>query len=240
MKRCMICIPTYNEAENITELLIQLDKVDKLIEKYNLEPVIIDDNSPDGTAELVKKFQKENNTLKVHLINNPNKAGLGKAYIVGFKYCLENDADAVQMMDADFSHNPRYLAEILSRLEEYDLVLGSRYVAGGGTENWGLLRQLISKGGNIYSNLILGIGINDLTGGYNCFKREVLEKINLEEIKSNGYSFQIELKYKVKKQGFSHFEVPILFKDREHGTSKFDGSIFTEAIFTPWKLKFSN
>lgn len=237
MNKVYICIPTYNEAKNITEILDRIRTVSKAIKTHELNVLIIDDNSPDGTAQIVKDYSVKS-PLKIHLINNEKKNGLGFAYITGFKFAIKENAEAIMMMDADHSHNPDHIPQFIAKLKTHDFVVGSRYIKGGGVVNWELKRRLISKFGNLYSQIILGVGINDLTGGFNLYKREVLEKVNLDQIHSNGYSFQIELKYKAARKGFKYTEVPIVFKERKHGSSKFDGSIFREAIFTPWKLKF--
>ncbi len=237
MDKIHICIPTYNEAENIKELLNSLEKKLAKLSEYEFDILVIDDNSPDGTAGEVKDF-KESSQLKITIIENQGKGGLGKAYLKGFRYALEDNTSAVVMMDADLSHNPSHLPSMISELIKYDFVVGSRYVKDGGVQNWDKIRKLISKYGNLYSKFILGVNISDLTGGYNCYKKEVLESINLDKIKSNGYSFQIELKYKSIKNGFKGTEVPIMFRDRRFGKSKFSGGIIFEAIFTPWKLKF--
>lgn len=237
MNKIHICIPTYNEAENIKELLTSLEKNLTKLTGYEFHILVIDDNSPDGTAEAIKEFKKSSQ-LKITLLENQSKGGLGKAYLKGFKYAIADNTSAVVMMDADLSHNPSHLPSIFSELIKYDFVVGSRYVKDGGVQNWEKTRKLISKYGNLYSKIILGIKINDLTGGYNCYKKEVLESIDLDKIQSNGYSFQIELKYKASRKGFKGIEVPIMFKDRQFGKSKFNGGIIFEAIFTPWKLKF--
>ena len=237
MEKLFVCIPTYNEIENIEKLLNIIYKNSLKIDNFELEIVFVDDNSPDGTAKLVENLSL-NFPLKIHLIKNPRKAGLGKAYLQAFQYCLDNGAYAICQMDADFSHNPEYLVKICKLITEYDLVIASRYIKNGGVINWGFKRQLISKYGNLYSKTILGIKVNDLTGGYNCFKTSIFEKVKLNSLKSLGYAFEIELKYKIIKAGFSFIETPIIFVNRVSGTSKMSNSIFTEAVFTPWKLRF--
>jgi len=237
MEKLFVCIPTYNEIENIETLLNKIYKVSINIDNFELEIIVIDDNSPDGTADLVEKISL-NFPLKIHLIENPGKAGLGKAYLQAFQYGIDKGAYAVCQMDADLSHDPKYLVKISKLITEYDLVIASRYVENGGVINWGFKRQFISRYGNIYSKLILGIKVNDLTGGYNCYRTSVFNKVDMDSIKSLGYAFQIELKYKVIKAGFSYIETPIIFVDRVKGISKLSNSIFSEAIFTPWKLRF--
>lgn len=237
MKKISICIPTYNEAENIISLLDKIRSEVSIISEYQFEAVIIDDNSPDKTANIVEEYKKNNPDFMIKIIVNPGKGGLGKAYITGFNYAISSDAHAVMMMDADHSHDPVYIKDIVGKLTDYDFVVGSRYSKGGGVVNWDFRRKMISMFGNLYSRFILGIGITDLTGGFNCYKKEVLEAVNLSTVRSNGYSFQIEIKYKAAKEGYKYTETPIIFKDREFGKSKFDGKIFREAVLTPWKLK---
>jgi dolichol-phosphate mannosyltransferase len=237
MEKIFVCIPTYNEVDNIKNLLNKIYSASLKIDNYNLEIVVVDDNSPDGTAKLVEEISM-NFPLKIHLIKNPGKGGLGRAYLQAFKYGIEKGAYAVCEMDADLSHNPKYLVKIARLISKYDLVIASRYVEDGGTINWGFKRQFISRGGNIYSMVILGLKVNDLTGGYNCYRTSVFKKVNLDSIKSLGYAFQIELKYRTIKAGFSYIETPIIFVDRVKGVSKLSNSIFSEALFAPWKLKF--
>jgi dolichol-phosphate mannosyltransferase len=237
MNKVLVCIPTYNEADNIVDILNAVKSQQSKISEYKLGVVVIDDTSPDGTGEIVEKYIEENPDFEVYLVTNKVKAGLGRAYIVGFKYAIAHDAFAVLEMDADFSHNPDYIPEIVSKLTDYDYVVGSRYTKNGGVVDWPFKRRFISWGGNMYSKFILLSGINDLTGGFNLYKTEIFKKVDLDQIKSNGFSFQIELKYKVKKAGFKGTEVPIIFKDREKGKSKFSGGIFKEAFSVPWKLR---
>jgi len=233
--KIFICIPTYNEADNIVTLLQKIEKVTKEIKKFNIEVIVIDDNSPDGTAQKVEQFKS---SLAVHIINNKSKSGLGAAYIKAFKYALKEGAYAICQMDADHSHNPLHLIEIAKHIEDHDFIIGSRYIKDGKILNWNLLRRGISRYGNLYSQIILGIGINDLTGGYNCWRDYVLKKVDLDGIQANGFFFQIELKFKALKDGFRTKEVPIIFKDRELGQSKFGANIFKEALIKPWSLKF--
>lgn len=238
MKKVCICIPTYNEAENIGKLLGLIKNQIALIPNgYEIGVIVIDDNSPDKTGEIVEKYKDSNPDFDVQIIHNPGKAGLGKAYIQGFKKGIELGAFAVMEMDADFSHDPKYLPEMIKHLDHFDLVIGSRYVKNGGTLNWDTKRKLISFGGNLYSRMILMKNIHDFTGGFNLYKTDVFKKVDLGKITSNGYSFQIELKYKTLQQGFTYKEIPIIFKDREFGKSKFSGGIIKEAIKKPWKLR---
>lgn len=228
--RKLVIIPTYNEIDNMKQLLPILMKLDS-----QFDVLVVDDNSPDGTAAFVDKYKSENK--RVHILNRAQKQGLGKAYIAGFKWGLEKKYDVLTEMDADFSHAPHHLVEILKAIETTDVVIGSRYVPGGGTVNWSLLRKIISRGGSLYSRIILGYPINDWTGGFNSWKKEVLEKINLDTIQSNGYSFQIELKYKASKNNFKILELPIIFEDRRVGQSKMSLKIVLEAFYKVWMIR---
>lgn len=229
MKKLVI-IPTYNEVENIKELLPALMALD---EKFDV--LVVDDSSPDGTADQVLLFRQTN--TRVFLLKRNQKNGLGKAYIAGFKWALENYYDAMIEMDADFSHAPQDLVKILSAIEIHPIVIGSRYVPGGQTVNWGFFRKLISKGGGIYSRLILGYPIKDWTGGFNAWHAQVLKDIGLDDIRSNGYSFQIELKYKAQRKGYPVLEVPITFEDRRVGLSKMSLKIVLEAFYRVWLIR---
>src|SRR6266536_1212584 len=221
--KTLIIIPTYNEIDNLTPLL-------KEIFSYAPETdiLIVDDNSPDGTGDLADKIHQEN--AQVHVLHRPGKLGLGTAYIEGFKYAIEHAYDAAFEMDADFSHDPRYLPDFLKAIENADLVIGSRYIPGGDTPNWTMLRRLISGGGNIFSRFMLGIPVHDCTAGYRCYRREVLESIDLDTIQSQGYAFQIEMAYRVIQQGFKIVETPIIFMDRRIGKSKMSRKIVIEAF----------
>jgi dolichol-phosphate mannosyltransferase len=228
---CMVVIPTYNERENIGALIPQV------LELPRFRVLVVDDSSPDGTAEVVADLAREDR--RVGLLSRPSKQGLGRAYIAGFRHALAEGAEFICEMDADFSHDPRYLPQLLAAAEShYDLVLGSRYVRGGGTVDWGLVRQLISRGGNLYARTILGLPVMDATGGYRCYRRRVLETLNLDAIQSNGYSFQIELVYRTMRAGFRIGEVPIVFPDRRVGQSKMSCRIVLEALLTVWRLRF--
>lgn len=229
MKKLVI-IPTYNEIENMQMLLPALMKLEQ---KFDV--LVVDDSSPDGTAKFVEEFAKKE--PRIHVLVRAAKQGLGKAYLAGFDWGLKHNYDVLTEMDADFSHAPKHLNEILGLIEKNDVVIGSRYVPGGGTVNWGLLRKIISRGGSLYSRLILGYPLRDWTGGFNCWRREVLEKINLSGIRSNGYSFQIELKYKALKNGYKIHETPIIFEDRRVGQSKMSLKIVLEAFYKVWLIK---
>ncbi len=229
MKKLVI-VPTFNELENIRMLLPALMK---LHEKFDV--LVVDDSSPDGTAAQVTQFRQTE--PRVFLLVREQKNGLGKAYIAGFKWAMENYYDAVIEMDADFSHTPEDLLKILGALNQSPVVVGSRYVPGGKTVNWGFIRKLISKGGGVYSRLILGYPVQDWTGGFNGWHTDVLKEIGLDEIQSNGYSFQIELKYKAQKKGYPILEVPITFEDRRVGQSKMSLKIVLEAFYRVWLIR---
>jgi dolichol-phosphate mannosyltransferase len=226
----LVIVPTYNERENIGRLLPEI-----LQQGRGIEVLVVDDNSPDGTAAVVQAFQA--NDPRVHLLSRPGKQGLGKAYLAGFRWALEKGYEQIVEMDADFSHRPVDLGKIVDALQTHDFAVGSRYVRGGGTVNWGLMRKIISRGGGIYSRMILGFPLNDWTGGFNGWRRSVLEGIGLDTVTSNGYSFQIELKYKALKKKFKGVEVPILFEDRRVGQSKMSLKIVIEAFYRVWLLR---
>ena len=226
-----VVVPTYNERENIGAL------IPRILEQPRFRVLVVDDGSPDGTAEVVADLARDE--PRVGLLSRSGKQGLGTAYVAGFRRALDEGAEFVFEMDADFSHDPRYLPALLDATEaRYDMTLGSRYVRGGGTENWGLGRQLISRGGNIYAGTILGLPVADATGGFRCYRRRVLETIPLDRIRSNGYSFQIEMVYRAQRAGFHIGEVPILFPDRRVGQSKMSRRIVLEALVTVWRLRF--
>jgi len=231
MKR-LIIIPTYNEKANIEKLIndIQLQNIE------NLDILIIDDNSPDGTGEIIKNLQKNNDNILI--IEREGKLGLGTAYIRGFKYALENNYNQIAQMDADYSHDPKDLIKLFKAVEKYDWAIGSRYKSGINVVNWPLSRLILSYGANIYSRIITGMKIKDGTAGFKCWNKNVLAKIKLDEVKSHGYSFQIEMNFRAWKAGFKFFEVPIVFTDRTLGESKMSKKIVHEAIFMVWKLKY--
>jgi dolichol-phosphate mannosyltransferase len=232
-KKVLVIIPTYNEVDNLPKLIPRV-----LAQDENIDVLIIDDNSPDGTADFVSNEMKNNSRIK--LIRREKKMGLGTAYITGFKYALENSYDYIFEMDADFSHNPAEIPNFLKELENYDLVLGSRYIEGVNVVNWPMQRLMLSKFANIYSSFVTGMSIKDATGGYKAFRKEVLQAIDLDEIKSNGYSFQIEMTFKAWKKGFRIKEISIIFVDRVKGTSKMSKKIVREAIIMVWKLRFAS
>jgi dolichol-phosphate mannosyltransferase len=231
VKKILVIIPTYNEAENIIKVLHTIFELDIT----NLNVLIVDDNSPDGTADEVKEYQKVND--KIHIIERPGKQGLGTAYIKGFKFALENNYDYIFEMDADFSHDPKDIPKMLKEIENADLIIGSRYIDGVNVINWPLSRLFLSVMASKYTRIITGMPIYDCTGGYKCFRREVLQEIPLDEVKSNGYSFQIEMNFKAWKRKFRIKEIPIIFYDRTVGQSKMTRKIMIEAAFMVWKLK---
>ncbi len=218
--KILIIIPTYNELENIPTLLPEV-----LSKNDGINVLIVDDNSPDGTGAFVENEMKKDN--RIHLIKRPSKLGLGTAYIAGFKYALQNDFQLVFEMDADFSHDPNEIPKFLKEIENSDLVLGSRYISGVNVINWPMRRLLLSSFANFYTRFITGMPVHDATGGYKCFRREVLEAINLKKVTSNGYAFQIEMTYKAWKKGFKVKEIPIIFVDRVKGNSKMSRKIVT-------------
>src|SRR5262245_25674343 len=222
---CTVIIPTYNERDNIGAL------IPRILDVPRFRVLIVDDNSPDGTAEVVAEIVRSE--PRVGLLSRPAKLGLGTAYIAGFRRALAEGAEYICEMDADFSHDPRYLPTLLEATEtRYDLTLGSRYVDGGGTTDWVTIRKIISRGGNIYARSILGLPVTDATGGFRCYRRRVLEAIDLDAIHSNGYSFQIELVYRTMRAGFRIGEVPIIFPDRRVGRSKMSRRIVMVALVT--------
>lgn len=230
MPSTLICMPTYNERDNIRNITRAV-----LDEVPDIHILVIDDASPDGTGDIADELAE--NDERIHVLHRTEKAGLGPAYLAGFAWALERDYELVFEMDADFSHQPRYLTPMIAALEVYDVVIGSRYVAGGGTENWGALRKLISRGGGLYARTILGVGIRDLTAGFIGWRREVLETINLEGIEASGYVFQIEMKYRAHQAGFKIHEYPITFPDREVGESKMTPDIALEAVTRVWRIR---
>lgn len=231
MQKLLIILPTYNEKDNIGPVT---DNIMELQPEAHI--LVVDDNSPDGTASKVKELQQ--NTKNISLIVRDKKEGLAKAYITGFDYALEKDYDYIMEMDADLSHNPEYIKNFLEEIKNNDLVLGSRYIKGGGINNWGILRKIISRFGCFYAKTILGLKIHDLTGGFKCFKKETLKRINIEKIYSQGYCFQIELTYRTIKQNMKVKEIPIVFTERTHGDSKMTKDIVLKAAINVWKIKF--
>ena len=235
MHKGIIVIPTYNEIENIETILEKVFVLD-----LGVDILIVDDNSPDKTyAKVQEMIDADLYKGALHLMIRENKEGLGKAYVAGFKWCLEREYDFIIEMDADLSHDPKYLPSFIENIKAYDLVIGSRYVKGGGVVNWSLLRKFISFGGSTYARTILGISIKDVTGGFKCFRREVLEAIDLDNIISAGYAFQIEMNYRTILKGFKVKEVPIIFEDRVAGKSKMSKKIFIEALLNVVTLRLN-
>jgi dolichol-phosphate mannosyltransferase len=220
-----VILPTYNEAENLERI------VDAVLEQLppSRQVLIVDDNSPDGTGEIADRLAASNDSVSV--LHRQRKEGLGPAYLAGFKVALDAGADRIVEMDADFSHDPAYLPRLIEATESADLAIGSRYVPGGGVTEWGAVRRFISRGGSAYARAALGLPIRDLTGGFKCFRRAVLEAIELDTIQARGYAFQVETTYRAIKAGFKVVEVPIVFKDRRDGTSKMSRAIIAEAIW---------
>jgi len=230
--KTLIIIPTYNELENLRPLL---EGVFSYAPETNI--LIVDDNSPDGTGKLADEMSEKDSRVKV--MHRAGKLGLGTAYIAGFKYAIDKGYDAAFEMDADFSHDPKYLPDFLKAIENADLVIGSRYIKGGSTPNWKLMRRIISGGGNIYTRIILGIPVHDCTAGFRCYRREVLENIDPDSVQAQGYAFQVEMAYRVYKKGYMIVETPIVFMDRRVGSSKMSGNIFIEGFTSVLRMRFS-
>lgn len=230
--RALVIVPTYNERDNISELLARI-----LEEDSRLEVLIVDDGSPDGTGALADEIAGRE--PRVHVIHRPRKLGLGTAYIAGFKWALERDYAYVFEMDADFSHDPGHLTQFLEAVEDADLVLGSRYNRGKVTVvNWPIRRLMLSYAANLYARWVTGLPLDDSTGGFKCFRRSVLQAINLDAVKSNGYGFQIEVSYLAWRKHFRLVEIPIVFHDRTEGQSKMSRKIVWEAIWMVWRLRW--
>ena len=230
--RALVIVPTYNERFNIARIIPAV-----LAQDPALEVLVVDDGSPDGTGAIVDAIAATNS--RVHVIHREKKLGLGTAYLAGFRWALERKYDLVFEMDADFSHNPERLPEFLEAIKEADLVLGSRYQDGHvNVVNWPMSRLFLSYGANVYARFVTGLPIFDATGGFKCFRRNVLESIDLNAVKSNGYAFQIEMSYRVWKRGFRLFEIPIIFVDRTEGVSKMSKKIVREAVWMVWRLRW--
>jgi dolichol-phosphate mannosyltransferase len=227
-----VCLPTYDEAENLGPMVEAI-----LAATPDVDVLVIDDNSPDGTGRLADQIAARE--PRVQVLHRAGKEGLGTAYLAGFAWALQRGYALVLEMDADFSHDPGYLPAMLEKAREADLVLGSRNVPGGGTVNWGLGRRLLSRGGSLYARLILGLPVRDLTGGFKCFRREVLEAIDLPSVECSGYAFQIELTYRAARRGFRVAEIPIVFVDRRVGQSKMSRRIVLEAVRKVWSIRLS-
>ena len=228
MPRAVLCLPTYNERENLEALI---DALGAVVDTTTDCVLVIDDGSPDGTGEIADRLAGERSWVSV--LHRPAKEGIGPAYIAGFRWALAEGAELVLEMDGDFSHDPADVPRLIDAAAEADLVLGSRYAPGGGTANWGLVRRIVSRGGCLYAQVLLGLRIRDLTGGFKCFRRAALEAIDLGALSAHGYAFQIETTYRVSRAGLRVREVPITFVERRAGASKMTGSIVAEAI---WKV----
>ena len=229
--KVLVIVPTYNEARNLPHILPQI-----LAQDPAIEVLVVDDGSPDGTGELADDYASRE--ARVHVLHRQGKQGLGTAYRAGFRWALQRDYELVFEMDSDFSHDPRHLREFLAAIRDADLVLGSRYLDGRVTViNWPMSRLLLSYGANIYARVITGLRVCDATGGFKCFRRKVLEAIDLDAVHSNGYSFQIEMSFRAHRKGFRIKEIPIVFTDRTEGQSKMSGRIIREAIWMVWRLR---
>lgn len=229
-ERGLVCVPTYNERENLPQILPRI-----LASDDRLDVLVIDDGSPDGTGQIADELAAAN--PRIHVLHREAKQGLGRAYLAGFKWALEREYTWVFEMDADFSHDPKYLADLLIGVSGADLVLGSRYARGVNVINWPMSRLLLSWFANKYVRWITGLPLTDATGGFKCFRREVLEAIPLERVRSNGYAFQIEMSYRAWKKGFRLVEVPIVFVDRVEGQSKMNKRIVREAVWMVWWIR---
>ncbi len=231
--RTLVIVPTYNERENLTLLVQETVLVDP-----SLDVLVVDDGSPDGTGALAESLARKESRL--HVIHRQGKQGLGTAYLTGFRYAIAHGFDRIVQMDADFSHRPRDLRLLLDASAGADVVIGSRYVPGGQVENWSLLRRIISEGGSLYARRLLGLPVVDCTSGFKCFRREVLASLDLEQVHSRGYGFQVEMNYLCHRAGFRIVEVPITFPDRSAGRSKMSPGIFLEALLLVWRLGRQN
>jgi len=229
-QRAVIIFPTYNERENIEKIVHAVLPLDPRI-----HVLIVDDNSPDGTGQLADRLAADE--PKVRVLHRPTKEGLGRAYIAGFKWALENEFDFIFEMDADFSHGPEYIKDFLREIQNYDLVIGSRYISGVNVINWPMSRLLLSYFANVYSRVVTGLPLRDATGGFKCFRRQVLEAIDLDRVRSTGYAFQIEMSMRAWKKKFRLKEIPIIFFDRVAGKSKMSRKIMWEAVWMVWTLR---
>lgn len=230
LERILVIVPTYNEAKNLPQIVPEILKQDP-----RLEVLVVDDNSPDGTGDLADRMAQTK--TRVHVLHRQAKEGLGRAYLAGFQWGLEQGYQAMFEMDADFSHDPAFLPRFLVAIEDADLVLGSRYATGVNVINWPISRLLLSLGANLYARWITGLPLSDSTGGFKCFRREVLAAIDFSKVRSNGYAFQIEMSFRAWRKGFRLKEIPIIFHDRVEGQSKMSKRIVREAIWMVWWLR---
>jgi dolichol-phosphate mannosyltransferase len=233
LDRMVVIVPTYNEAKNLPQIVPVILRQDP-----RLEVLVVDDNSPDGTGLLADRMAEARD--RVHVLHRVAKEGLGRAYIAGFRWALDRGYDAIFEMDADFSHDPAFLPHFIAAIEDADLVLGSRYATGVNVINWPISRLLLSLGANFYARVVTGLPLTDSTGGYKCFRRAVLEGIDLARVRSNGYAFQIEMSFRAWKAGFRLKEIPIVFMDRVEGHSKMSRRIMREAIWMVWWLRLKS
>lgn len=231
MERGLVVVPTYNEVKNLRQIVPQI-----LAQDPSLDVLVVDDNSPDGTGKAADELAQE--TGRVHVLHRPGKQGLGTAYLTGFRWALDRDYEFVFEMDADFSHDPKHLPQFLEAIRDADLVLGCRYLGGRVTVvNWPMARLFLSYSANIYARVVTGLRLHDATGGYKCFRRRVLQAIDLDAVRSNGYAFQIEVSFRAARKGFRIVEIPIVFVDRTDGESKMSGAIVREAVWMVWRLR---
>lgn len=228
--RPLVIIPTYNEKENIPIIIPEILSID---ERINV--LVVDDSSPDGTGQIADRLSEHDS--RIHVLHRQHKQGLGMAYLAGFRWALEKDYTCMFEMDADFSHRPVYLRDFLSAIADYDLVIGSRYIDGVNVINWSMFRLLLSFYANVYTRWVTGLPLRDATGGFKCYRREVLKAIDFDQIKSDGYSFQIEMSFNAWCKGFRIKEIPIIFYEREAGSSKMSKKIVREAIWMVWRLR---
>ncbi|MDE2728875.1 MAG: polyprenol monophosphomannose synthase [Gemmatimonadota bacterium] len=228
--KSLIIVPTYNEFDNIRRLLPELMALGP-----DIRVLVVDDNSPDGTGRLADKLAAENERISV--LHRPKKLGLGSAYVAGFKYAIQQDVDCVFEMDADFSHDPAMIPKFIEEIASCDMVIGSRYISGINVVNWPMSRLLLSYFANIYTRVVTGMTIRDTTSGFKCFRREVLEHIDLDRVRSDGYAFQIEMNFRCWRKGYRMREIPIIFVDRRSGTSKLSRGVINEAVWIVWWLR---
>ena len=228
--KSLIIVPTYNEIENIQRLLPELMALDP-----DIRVLVVDDNSPDGTGKLADELAAENERISV--LHRPEKMGLGSAYVAGFRHAIQQDVDCVFEMDADFSHDPAMIPRFIEEIASCDVVIGSRYISGINVVNWPMSRLLLSYFANIYTRVVTGMTIRDTTSGFKCFRREVLEHIDLDNVRSDGYAFQIEMNFRCWRKGYRMREIPIIFVDRRSGTSKLSQGVINEAVWIVWWLR---
>jgi len=229
--KVLVVVPTYNERQNLEELAPKV-----LSQLPDAELLVVDDGSPDGTGEYADGLAEGD--PRVHVLHRPGKMGLGSAYVKGFQYALGTDAELVIQMDADFSHDPNVIPDLVEKTADHDVVIGSRYITGANVVNWPLQRLFLSYFANVYTHIVTGLPLRDSTGGFKCFRRNVLEAIDLDAVRSDGYSFQIEINFRCWRKGFSMREIPIIFVDRHSGTSKMSRRIVWEAMWLVWRLRF--